>query len=463
MDKIALLDSRKKQAELLNASALGFAREILDEESFVETDSFYFAGNDLTDNGTLYGEGVVCGSGTVNGIPVCLFVQNYEVMKGGLSKGQADKIVKIMDQADRAGLPLIAAVHTAGARLGEGIRVLDGYARVLRRFAELRGQIPLVTVVKGETYGLFSAFAPLADFTFVLKDGVLATTSPAILTAKAGLDKSAAASFGAAALDKKGRASRVCKDAAALRSDLGKLFDLLAGGETHLTDAELNLTCPALNKGYDPKTVATRVFDKNTFFELNAGCAPEVCVGLARLGGVTVGAVLCSAAGEDLTAPACRKIGKFNEYLDNNGIPLVTFLNASGFAADYEHENCLLNARAKLFAGLATGENLKICVACGEVAGSVYATFLSKEIVDASFVWATASVSVLGKEQGAELDFAADIKNAANREKARQKAAEKYAEIAGDVFAAVECGSVDEVIEPALTRSYLLSVLCAMA
>lgn len=458
MDKIALLASRKKQAEEQNASALSFAAAILDEASFVETDSFYFAGSDLVDNGTLFGEGVVSGSGTIGGIPVCLFVQNFDVMKGGLSKGQADKIIKCMDNAEGAGVPLICVLHTAGARLGEGIRVLDGYARVLKRLSGLAGSIPLITVVKGEVYGAFSAFANLSDFVFVMKEGVLATTSPNILNAKA--DKVPSKDFFAAkSLARRGIASRVCRDTAALRSDLTKFLDLLAGGELELPEAELNRTAISLNKGYTAEGVITRVFDRGSFFELEAEAATEVRVGFARLGGFRVAAAVCSDDAREITALGCRKITKLLNYCDANEIPVVIFVNAGGFAAELADEDRMLGCQAELYSALALSDNLLISVVTGTAAGSIYSAFVSKEMTSYSFAWATASISLLSNGQGAELVYADEIKKAKNRSKARASAAEKYAEVEGDVFAAVQSGSIDEIIEPSLTRQYLLSVL----
>lgn len=458
MDKIALLASRKKQAEEQNASALSFAAAILDEASFVETDSFYFAGNDLVDNGTLFGEGVVSGSGTIGGIPVCLFVQNFDVMKGGLSKGQADKILKCMDNAESAGIPLLCVLHTAGARLGEGIRVLDGYARVLKRLAQLSGSIPLITVVKGEVYGAFSAFAGLSDFVFVMKEGVLATTSPAILTAKADKDPSKEF-FAAKSLCKRGIASRVCKDTAALKSDLAKFLDLLAGGELELSEAELNRTAISLNKGYKAESVITRVFDAGSFFELEEDAATEVRVGFARLGGFRVATAVCSDDAKEITALGCRKITKLLNYCDVNEIPFVIFVNSNGFTAELSDEDRMLGCQAELYSALALSDNLLISVVTGIAAGSVYSAFVSKEMTSYSYAWATASVSLLSNGQGAELVYADEIKKAKNRDKARAAAAEKYAEVEGDVFAAVQSGSIDEIIEPSLTRQYLLSVL----
>ena len=462
MDKIALLESRRKQAQSQNASALSFANGILDGASFVETDSFYFAGNDLVDNGTLFGEGVVCGSGTVGGIPVCLFVQNFDVMKGGLSKGQADKILKCMDAAESAGVPLLCVLHTAGARLGEGIRVLDSYAKVLKCLSEISGSIPVITVVKGEVYGAFSAFAGLSDFVFVLKEGVLASTSPAILTAKAGKDPSKDF-FAAKSLSARGIASRVCKDVAALKADLTQFLDLLAGGVFDLPEAELNRTCVTLNKGYKAETVLTRVLDQGSFFELGADAATEVRVGFARLGGFRVGVAAFSDEAKELTAIGCRKISKLLRYCDVNEIPFLNFVNAKGFATDLGEEDRLLAAQAELFETYALSDNLKISLVTGEVSGSVYSALVSREMTSRAFAWATASVSVLSGGQGAEIYFADEIAKAKDRDKARKTAAEKYAETEGDVFAAVQCGSIDEIVEPSHTRPYLISLLMQAA
>src|SRR5882672_1890407 len=54
-----------------------------------------------------FGEGVVTGSGTIDGRPVCVFSQDATVFGGALGEVFGEKIVKVMDLALKIGCPMI--------------------------------------------------------------------------------------------------------------------------------------------------------------------------------------------------------------------------------------------------------------------------------------------------------------------------------------------------------------------
>ena len=63
-----------------------------------------------------YGDGVVIGYGTIDGRQVALFSQDFTVMGGSLGEVFGEKIVKVMDFALKAGIPLIGINDSGGAR-----------------------------------------------------------------------------------------------------------------------------------------------------------------------------------------------------------------------------------------------------------------------------------------------------------------------------------------------------------
>ncbi|PZO68801.1 MAG: methylmalonyl-CoA carboxyltransferase, partial [Pelagerythrobacter marensis] len=82
---------------------------LLDEGSFEELDTY--VEHDCTDFGMesqrIPGDGVVTGSGTINGRLVFVFSQDFTVFGGSLSKRHAEKICKVMDMALKVGAPVI--------------------------------------------------------------------------------------------------------------------------------------------------------------------------------------------------------------------------------------------------------------------------------------------------------------------------------------------------------------------
>ena len=66
------------------------------------------------------GDGVVTGSGTIDGRLVYVFAQDFTVSAGSLSEMLASKICKVMDIAMKVGAPVIGLNDSGGARLQEG-------------------------------------------------------------------------------------------------------------------------------------------------------------------------------------------------------------------------------------------------------------------------------------------------------------------------------------------------------
>jgi propionyl-CoA carboxylase beta chain len=88
---------------------------LLDQGSFEEIDMF--VEHRCTEFGMaaqrIPGDGVVTGSGTINGRPVFVFSQDFTVFGGALSEAHAEKICKIMDHALRVGAPVIGSTIPA--------------------------------------------------------------------------------------------------------------------------------------------------------------------------------------------------------------------------------------------------------------------------------------------------------------------------------------------------------------
>src|SRR2546421_1562477 len=93
-----------------------FARErirlLVDEESFVE-DGLY--ANALA--GDLPADGVVTGTATVDGRPVCLMANDSTVKAGSWGERTVEKIIRIIETAYRTGVPMVWLVDSAGGRV----------------------------------------------------------------------------------------------------------------------------------------------------------------------------------------------------------------------------------------------------------------------------------------------------------------------------------------------------------
>src|SRR5690348_412471 len=148
----ARLGGGQKRIDAQHAKGKLTARErltvLLDEGSFEELDMY--VEHNCTDfgmeNQCIPGDGVVTGSGTINGRLVFVFSQDFTVFGGSLSERHAQKICKIMDMAMKVGAPVIGLNDSGGARIQEGVASLAGYAEVFQRNVLASGVIPQVSL-----------------------------------------------------------------------------------------------------------------------------------------------------------------------------------------------------------------------------------------------------------------------------------------------------------------------------
>ena len=128
-------EAAQKQAERGKRGARERVLALLDDGSFVELDPFVqHRANSLgMEAKRPYGDGVVTGFGTIDGRKVAVFSQDFTVFGGSLGEAFAEKMVKLMDLAERYGCPIIGINDSAGARIQEGVEGLAGYGKVFFR------------------------------------------------------------------------------------------------------------------------------------------------------------------------------------------------------------------------------------------------------------------------------------------------------------------------------------------
>jgi len=141
---------------------------LLDEGTFEEWDKFVeHRSSDFGMNQQkIPGDGVVSGYGTINGRLVFVFSQDFTVFGGALSEANAEKIMKVMDQAMKVGAPVIGINDSGGARIQEGVASLGGYADIFQRNVLASGVIPQISLVMGPCAGGAVYSPAITDFIF---------------------------------------------------------------------------------------------------------------------------------------------------------------------------------------------------------------------------------------------------------------------------------------------------------
>ncbi len=93
------------------------------------------------------GDGVLAGSGRVDGRPVFCFAQDPSFAGGSLGQAHADTVVQVLQLAERTRVPVIGFVESAAARMQEGLAALAGYGRIFREHVALSGLVPQISVI----------------------------------------------------------------------------------------------------------------------------------------------------------------------------------------------------------------------------------------------------------------------------------------------------------------------------
>ncbi len=454
MDKIKLLQTRRQQLLKAGKAIRADIENLVDQDSFVELSSFSFSESEFYD-GSAQGEGVVCGFATINDFPYYIVAQNGEVLNGGVSKANSEKIVKCLEQAEKNETPVIYMLSSLGVRVGEGVNVLEGLAQLILKASRLKGSISQYLIVNGEVYGQISLLAGMCDFNFFIeKKSVLAANSPLVITAAGGGNLSKEKVGGAAALNKTGLTTFVVKDIAEIRGKITTLNDYL---NVPVVDCEeLNKSLPALNKKCDSKSLLN-VFDKDSAIELGATADEEIACYLAKIGGITVAAVVFGGGEDGVKLCPCkvRKLNSFASLACAYNLPYITFVNTLGIKEKPEVANSPIIKELCDYVSITDCMNsAKIAVVYGKAIGLGYTLFAAKSMgFDFTYAFANAKIALFDSEQGAEIELAV------NSKENKEKLAEKYASENSDPINAAKGGYVDNIIEPSFVRQYLIASL----
>lgn len=453
MDKIKLLKERKEKLFAAGKTVRAEIEALADKDSFVELSTFSFSESEYYD-GTAEGEGVVCGFATIDGFPYYIVAQNAAVLNGGVSKANCEKMLKCLEQAEKNDTPVIYMLSSQGVRVGEGVNVLEGIAALLQKAKNLQGQVTQYLIVNGEVYGQIALLAGICDFNFfIAQKSVLALTSPLVITAAGGQNLPKEKVGGATALNKTLLPTFTVKDLAEVGAKIRCINELI---KTKVVDCEdLNAALPALNKKCDAKALLN-AFDKGTAIELMAGTASEVKCYFARIGGIAVAAVIFdNDEGVKLCPGKMNKLLRFAWLASEYSLPYLTFVNTLGIKETPEVANSnLTDSVCSYINELSWIEEPKISVVYGKAIGLGYTLFAAKYMgYDFTYAFANAKIALFDSVQGAEIELATDGKSDT------AKLAEKYAEENSDPINAAKGGYIDNIIEPAFVRQYLIASL----
>ncbi len=451
---------------------------LLDEGSFVELDMFVkHRSHDFgLEEQRILGDGVVTGHGRIDGRLVFVYSQDFTVFGGSLSEAHAEKICKIMDMAMKMGAPIIGLNDSGGARIQEGVVSLGGYADIFLRNTLASGVVPQISAVMGPSAGGAVYSPAITDFIFMVKNtSYMFVTGPNVVKTVTHEDVSFEELGGALTHATRSGVAHFASESEAecligirkllsylpqnYREDPPRLKPANVRGDK---DKSLNTLIPDNpSKPYDMKDVIRLIVDDDSFMEVHELFAQNIIVGFGRLDGRTIGiianqpAVLAGVLDNDASAKAAR----FVRFCDAFNVPLLVLEDVPGFmpGTDQEWRGIIRNG-AKLLFAFSEATVPKITVITRKAYGGAYDVMNSKHIRgDMNYAWPTAEIAVMGPKGAVEIIFKKDIEKADNPEEMEAKLVADYTAKFANPYIAAERGYIDEVIEPAETRSKLIA------
>ncbi len=467
----AMLGGGQKRIDSQHAKGKLTARErldiLLDEDSFEEID-MYVEHNCVDfgmDEQHIPGDGVVTGSGTINGRLVFVFSQDFTVFGGSLSERHAEKICKVLDNAMKVGAPVIGINDSGGARIQEGVASLGGYADVFQRNVLASGVIPQLSLIMGPCAGGAVYSPAMTDFIFMVKDSsymfvtgpdVVKTVTNELVTQEelgGAVTHTTKTSVADLAYENDIEALLAARDFIDFMplSNREEVPERPTADPWDRLEHSLDTLIPEnANQPYDMHEVIRKMVDEGDFFEVQPAHAGNIICGFGRMEGATVGVV----ANQPMVLAGCldinasKKAARFVRYCDAFNIPIVTLVDVPGFLPGTSQEhNGIIKHGAKLLFAYAEATVPKITIITRKAYGGAYDVMASKHLRgDLNYAWPTAEIAVMGAKGAVEIIF---------RGKTPEEIAERTAQYEArfaNPFIAAQKGFIDEVIMPHSTR-----------
>ena len=471
----------KKRIEAQHEKGKLTARErlekLLDEGSMIEQLP-YVTGRSVSfgmENKRFLGDGVISGSGKIDGRQVYFSSQDFTVFGGSLGEMHAQRIAEAQEGSMRNGCPFIQINDSGGARIQEGVLSLHGYAKIFRANTLASGLVPQISLILGPCAGGAVYSPAITDF-ICMVDGIsrMYITGPEVIRAVTGEEISHEELGGAAAHNTKSgvahfRFGSEEECLSFLRRFLGYLPSNnneaapVAACEDPLdrkTGRVWELLPEDEKKVYDVKEMIEEVFDRGSFIEVQREWAGNVVVGFAKLAGRTVG--ICAnqpkvhAAVLDVNAG--DKAARFLRFCDAFNIPIITLVDLPGFLPGVAQEHGgIIRHGAKILYAIAEATVPKTALILRKSYGGAFVAMSSKALgYDRVLAYPTSQVAVMGAEGATNIIYRREIGEAEDPEGLRREKIEEFKAEVMNPFRAAGLGYIDDIIDPENTRAELI-------
>lgn len=461
--------------------------DLVDSGSFVEYGRFAIAPQrgrreleDLIERTPA--DGLVGGTARINGEffgergACAVLAYDYTVLagtQGALGHRKKDRLFELIE---RMRLPAVLFAEGGGGRPGDtdypAVSALD--TRAFALWARLSGLVPRIAVVAGRCFAGNAVLAGCSDLIVATENVSLGMGGPAMIEG-GGLGKVDPDEVGPLAMhERNGVVDLAVADEEAAVAAAKRLLSYFQGPTPpgHEPDqARLREIVPERERrAYPVGPVIETLADTSSVTFLRERFAPEMVTALGRIEGRPLGFLANDSmymAGA-ITSEASDKAARFLQLCDSFGLPVVSLIDTPGFMVGPEAEATgLVRHASRLLVGGAALRVPLIAVilrrgyglgAQAMAGGSLHEPLLT-------VAWPTAHLGPMGLEGAVRLGLRKELEAIEEENEREQRVRDLTAAAESNARAinAAMLFELDDVVDPARTRSLIASTLSAAA
>ncbi len=430
-------------------------------------------------------DAVITGYGEVNGRTVYVYSQDFTTQGGTLAETHANKICLCLDEAMKAGCPVIGINDSGGARIQDGVDALAGFGNMFYRNTLASGVIPQICAVMGPCAGGAVYSPALMDFIFMVKGSSYAyITGPRVVKAVLGQEITDEELGGATAAQRK--AGVCCRSENSEQECISNIKELLSylpqsnrekpprvdwrDPADRRDEKWFDLVPSDPSMPYDMRKIIKSIFDQKpdggkNYFEIYPEWATNIITCFARLNGYSVGIIANQPSSKAgcLDIDASDKASRFIRFCDAFSIPLVTIVDVPGYLPGTGQEwGGIIRHGAKMLFAYSEATVPKLTVVLRKAYGGAYIGMCSRGLgADLVMSWPCGELAVMGPEGAAPIIYRKELEKAADPKAALQEKIAEYRKQFANPYLPARHLHVDDVINPADTRSLLIKALNA--
>jgi len=455
--------------------------DLLDENSFSEIGAHVFAAQrsrlseeELIERSA--GDGIIVGTGTVNGKPVAVIAADYTVMAATQGWFHHHKVDRILQIARRRKLPLVIWPEGGGGRPNDvdtqNLAIAWLSVTSFRELARLANAVPVIAVVHGYCFAGSAAFAAVADIVIMTEGASLGMGGPAMIEG-GGLGAFAPEAVGPSlVMAENGVAQIIVKNEAEGTAKAKELVSLFSGENSDGTAPDTKnlrkLMPPDRKTVFDIRRVVRTIADRGSFLELEAKHGQNIVSGFARVQGHPICVLANDSAhlGGAIDGIAASKAERLFNLAQKHNLAIVSLIDTPGFMVGPEAE---ATGQAREIGGMfragaaLTVPLIAVVLRRAYGLGAMAMAGGGLQAADLTIAWPSGEVGAMGLEGAVRLGARAHLETIKDETKREAEVKRMVGELEqrGRALNAAAHFEFDDVIDPAETRERIVQALTA--